>query len=334
MTERNYVELKPIKETTEDFEACERRIKELFKAEIYFPLLASLTLTKTTLTNEDEENALIAALRSGRITFYRGAFAGKFNAAISKELKRLGARFDKRTATFKILVSELPMEVRHTISASEYRFIEKMAGIDRKLAQIVPEQIAAKLKVADLFDRTLWKTDQAFRQSVKGITVSPELPPEQRKKIADEWQQNMELWIKDFTEKEIVQLRTNLQKAIYSGNRYESTISTIQKSYGVSANKAKFLARQETSLLMTKFKQTRYQAAGVNEYKWGRVAGTPAHPVRPRHKELAAASERGTIYRWDAPPVSTAPGEPERRNNPGQDYNCRCFAKPIVRFTK
>jgi SPP1 gp7 family putative phage head morphogenesis protein len=95
----------------------------------------------------------------------------------------------------------------------------------------------------------------------------------------------------------------------------------------VSANKAKFLARQETSLMTTKLKETRYREAGVNEYKWKTVAGSKLHPVRPSHKIL-----EGRIFRWDDPPITTPPGEAVRRNNPGQDYNCRCFAQPIVRF--
>ena len=163
--------------------------------------------------------------------------------------------------------------------------------------------------------------------SIKNITVGPQLTKEQAARIADEWQTNMKLWVKDFTEKEILKLRKDVKSSVFTGNRYESMVSKIQKSYGVSANKAKFLARQETSLLMTKFKETRYKDVGVNEYEWRCVAGSKNHPVRPAHKKL-----EGLRFSWDNPPITTAPGEPVRRNNPGQDYNCRCFAKPIVRF--
>ena len=62
----------------------------------------------------------------------------------------------------------------------------------------------------------------------------------------------------------------------------KNEIGAIQKSYGVTANKAKFLARQETKLLTTTLKEVRYVDAGVTKYKWKSVTGTAAHPVRPR----------------------------------------------------
>ncbi len=108
------------------------------------------------------------------------------------------------------------------------------------------------------------------------------------------------------------------------GYRYETLVAEIQKSYGISQRKAKFLARQETSLLMSKFKQVRYQEAGSNEYIWDCVAGSSAHPVRHFH-----LLNRGKIFRWDTGAPINANGD---RKNPGQDYNCRCFAKPIIRF--
>jgi SPP1 gp7 family putative phage head morphogenesis protein len=321
---RKVIELQPIKETTEDFDRLESRIKELFKRTIYYPLLAELKISKSTLKNDND--ALLEALRSGRITFSRGQFTGRFDASISKELRKLGAKWDN--GVFRIAKTSLPRSVKQAISTSEVRFVEKMAQLDKKLAQVVPEQVAEQLKSADLFDRTLWKTDKNLKASMKNISVAPELTVERRKRIAEEWQNNMQLWIKNFTEEQIVELRKKIQKNVFSGNRYHSVIQTIQKSYGVSANKAKFLARQETSLLMTKFKESRYTDAGVMEYKWGCVAGTAKHPVRPAHKIL-----EGKVFRWDDPPITTSPGEPARRNNPGEDYNCRCFAKPIVRFS-
>ncbi len=326
------VQLRPIKETSHDYEALERRLKELFRKLIYEPLVKEFDVNKTVLANAYGDNALIDAIKSGRITYYRGTFSGRLNAAISKQLRDLGASWDRKTGTFKAQLASLPVEVRTAVYESEGRFAKKLAAVDKKLAQILPEEIADRFKATDIFDRTLYKTDTQFQASVRGITVAPQLTPERRKKIADEWQNNMQLYIKDFTEKEIKELRTKMQKTVFAGNRYESAIETIQESYGVSTRKAKFLARQETSLLMTKFKESRYQDAGVNEYRWVAVAGTKLHPTRPAHKALADQSKKGKIYRWDQPPNTAEPGEPARYNNPGQDYNCRCTAIPIVRF--
>ncbi len=312
--------LPPIKESTEDYEAVEEEIKRLFKLEIYFPLLKEFYMSRATLRNSLQD--LASALNDGKITFSRGVFSGKFSANVSKELKKLGATFDRKTSSYRILQADLPYEIRHAISSSEIRFTEKLSRIDEKLAAVTPESLAEKLNVSKHFDRALWKVNKDFNSSVEGIAIPVNLSPEQRKRIAAEWSKNMQLWIKDFAEKEILDLRANMQKTVFSGNRFASAVKTIQESYGVTANKAKFLARQETSLLMTKFKQTRYQEAGVNYYIWGCVTGTSKHPVRPLHKK-----NEGKIFRWDSPPVVDEQGN---RKNPGQDYNCRCFARPVV----
>lgn len=316
------VELKPIKESSEDFDAIEKAIIVLFKTEIYLPLIKALGLSKKTLQNS--MNDLLDAIVTGRIEFYRGAFTGRFNSSTSKELKRLGAQWDRKQGSWKIPLSSLPIDVRNTISLSASRFEQKLASIDRKLSQILPAEVADKLKIEKMFDQTLFKTDNEFRQSVKQISVAPALSSEQRKKISEEWTTNMKLWIKDWTEKEIVKLRKDVQARVFTGNRYEGIAKTIEKSFDVSQNKARFLARQETSLLMTKFKETRYTDIGINEYRWGCVAGSSNHPVRPIHKSL-----EGKVFSWNNPPIVDDKGN---RKNPGEDYNCRCFARPIVRF--
>lgn len=327
------IELKPIKESTEEYDAIEAKIKALFKREIYLPLLREFSINGKALRNSIED--LKKAIQSGRLTFNQGKFSGKLNATLSQELRSVGAKWNKISKCYSIRLEDLPLEVRLAISGSEYKFLDKIRQIDAKLSQVIPEELASRLKIENLFDRTLWKVESQFQKSVKNLTIAPKLTEDQAKRIASEWQTNMHYWIKNFTEEQIVKLRKDMQKSVYAGNRYGSAIKSIQDSYQVTANKAKFLARQETALLMTKHKEVRYQEAGVNEYKWRSVAGTPAHPVRPRHKALSDASQiHHEIFRFDDPPITSEPGTPERRNNPGADFNCRCTSVPVVRFKK
>lgn len=318
------IELPPIKESSEDFEQLEAALTELFKKNIYYPLLKSLKTPQKVLNSK---STLLDAIRSGRITYNKGQFSGRFNASISKELKQAGARWDRRTGTFRLPKSSLPIDLRNAISVSQGAFLAKIADLDKKLTQIFPAAFAESFNSAKFFDTALFKVDKDFRANVEKITVAPKLTRAQSKKITQEWQENFERYIKDFTQKEIKQLRRDIRKSVMQGDRYGSLVGTIQKSYGVSRNKAKFLARQETGLLMAKFKETRYTQIGSMEYKWGCVAGSPKHPVRTWHKSL-----EGKIFRWDDPPITTGPGEPIRKNNPGEDFNCRCFARPIIRI--
>lgn len=324
------IELPPIKESIHDFDGVEKVIAELFRHEIYLPLLKSLSLSSFTLKNSQDD--LLRAIQSGRLTFNRGTFSGRFNSTLTRELRKLGAKWDRKQGTFKVPLSSLSSEVKSAISLSTARFEEKLNRIDEKLSRVVPEELASKLKIQKLFDKTLWETEKDFQKSVKGITIAPKLTPEQARRISAEWENNLQLYIKDFTEKETKELRTQMKETVFAGDRYGSVIKTISDSYGVSMRKAKFLARQETALLMTKYKQTRYQESGIDEYHWYHVTGSPKHPVRPIHKQLGDAKEKDgskKIYRWSDPPIVDSQGN---RKNPGQDYGCRCSARPFVRF--
>lgn len=327
------VELLAIREVFKDYDAIEHHILAVFRELFYRPLLAEVGLSYSedeVLKNaKKEEDELIDALRTGKVVFSFGKFHGKFSARVTKELRELGAKWDAKTSTFKLNLSQIPPSLKMVIYASEARIEVQMKRLDDKVAQILPAKIADAIKVSDMLDTNLWKLDKRIQKTLEGVTVSPTLTPEQRRKIADEWQDNLRFWIKDFTADEIVRLRERIQRNTYRGLRRDQVEQAIKRSFGVTANKAKFLARQETSLLMAKVKETRYRDAGVNEYKWRCVAGSPKHPVRPAHKKLD-----GTIQRWDDPPVTTSLSEPTRRNNPGQDYNCRCTAIPVVRFKK
>lgn len=342
----NLIELPPIKETKKDFEDLEAELRKHWRATLFAPLLKELGLPQSTLKNAAMAgNALLEALNSGRVTFNRGVFSGKFNSDVSRDLRTLGARWDKKSSTYKIGLNDLPIEVRHAVSASEFRFKQTLSRIDAKLAKLVPAEIADSLQVSKFFDASLFKVDKDFRKNVEKITVAPQLSPEGRKKIADEWQNNMRLWVKDWTESEITKLRKDVQKAVFAGDRHGSMIKTIQKSFGVSADKAKFLARQETGLLMAKFKETRYTEAGINEYRWGCVHmphdKNPAQHT-PGNVRYSHGILEDKIFRWDNPKEVDDFGrlkpngvsKPGNGLNPGQDYNCRCFARPVLRRQK
>jgi len=324
------ISLRAIAGVPVEFEHVEAEIKRIFREILYHPILKLLNFTELApkIMANASKTPLQDALASGRVTFSRGMFLGRFSAAVSKELKAIGATWDRKALGFRLPLAEVPYAVRGAISASTARFNKRLAQVDALLRKNLPEEISGMVQVSELFDRSLWRVDKAVADTLKGITVPPQLTPERRRKIADEWQNNLQLWIKDFTAEEIVSLRKSVEKTVYSGSRRDAVIRSIQKSYGVSARKAKFLARQETNLLLTKFKESRYIDSGVHEYTWRCVVGSKNHPVRPSHKILD-----GKTFRWDDPPITTEPGQPVRRNNPGQDFECRCAAIPKVTFT-
>lgn len=307
----------------------------LFRREIYHPLLEAIGLKRTALSNSID--VLFAAITSGRIQFDRGKFSGKFTAAISREMRALGAKWNKQSDTWDIPINKMPPDLRVAVAGSESRFDIVLDRLNEKLQQIFPEKIADLFQGEKLFDTALWRLDQKIGQSIKGITVAPDLTKQGRAEIARDYTKNMQLYIQDFTHKEISKLRGQIQEKAFAGNRYDAIQKMIQRSYDVSANKAKFLARQETSILMAKFKKARYTEAGLDSYVWGCV--NMPHDKTPKQHTVGNVRYshghlEGKTFRWDSPPVTTNPGQPSRKNNPGEDYGCRCFARPVVRFDK
>ena len=316
--------LKPVRVSTKDFDELEKRIKELFKKEIYLPILAELLPNASKVLKNSIDDDLLEAIRSGQIVFYRGKFSGKFNARISRAIRERGGKYNRKTKTFDVRLSQLPLEFRMAISSTADRFSRVIYAVQKKITEMLPEKIADSLKSADLFDSTLYKTNLAIEETMKGFIVGPDLTKEMRAKIAEEYSFNMQKYIQEWTGNEIINLRKVVEKHVFDGKRNSDLAKKIERRYGVAASKAKFLARQETHLLMSKFKESRYTGAGSHEYIWTNVVGSPAHPVRPMHKILD-----NTIQRWDDPPITDEKGS---RNHPGEDYNCRCYPRAIVRF--
>lgn len=117
-----------------------------------------------------------------------------------------------------------------------------------------------------------------------------------------------------------------------AGERVETLREKILDRFDVSKSRADLIARDQVLKLNGQITKERQQSAGITEYIWTtsgdeRVRGNPA---LKRHGGADHYSLNGQTFRWDAPPV-TNPDTGET-NNPGQDYQCRCVAMPILSF--
>jgi SPP1 gp7 family putative phage head morphogenesis protein len=100
------------------------------------------------------------------------------------------------------------------------------------------------------------------------------------------------------------------------GTKAGSMIKQIQKIGKTTTQRAKLIARDQSSKLNSALSQQRQQNLGVEEYVW-RTSGDER--VRHSHK-----SKNGKVFRWDKPPKDTG--------HPGQDIQCRCVAQPIIKI--
>lgn len=315
-------QLEPIIVKPENYENLEKTISKFWIELFYKPILDIIKSQSDFLVNDN--NIIKEALLKGTIQFVDGSFSGNFNSKITKELKRLGANFDKRTGRFNIKATKLPLDIQSMLTISRLKF-EKMNNlvlgyVDNIDESIINFSIGELPLKKDYLDITS-DLDKEFNKTTASLALNFKMKQNIAENLANNYSENMKLYIKSWTEENILKLREQVYKNTFEGFRAENLIKIIQDNYDVSLNKAKFLARQETSLLTSKFREERYTDAGINEYKW-RMRG---FHTREDHKLL-----NGKIFTWSNPPITNR--KTGERNHPGEDYNCFCTAIPIVRF--
>lgn len=100
------------------------------------------------------------------------------------------------------------------------------------------------------------------------------------------------------------------------GQRYTQIAEELQKQLDVTEGRAKFIARDQMAKLNASITEAKQTALGIKEYEWV-TAGDER--VRESHRE-----KNGQTFLWSNPPDDTG--------HPGEDYNCRCIARPIIKF--
>ena len=103
---------------------------------------------------------------------------------------------------------------------------------------------------------------------------------------------------------------------ILSLSNDEATVR-IQRALKVSESRARFWARDQALKFNAGVTRQRAKGVGLDRYEW-----VTTGVARPDHADL-----EGQIFSFDSPPVTNANGD---RNNPGEDYNCRCVALLVV----
>lgn len=309
--------LKPIILSPSYYSGVESEIQSFFDSEIFRPLFRVINRPMEELLND--KDPLLEAIRQGHLYHADGSFYGTFNATLSRRLRDLGARFNSVTKTFTLDKNKIPAELRTAQAVADNKFDELRRSLVYVIDEMDIDQAYQKYGFTEKYEAALERMDKKFHETVAGITIPPSFTPEQKKIIAHDYSNNLRLYIKKWSANSIITLREDVTQNALIGHRAENMVKMIQGEYGVSRRKARFLARQETSLLMSKFREVRYKDVGIQKYRW---SGINDGRERPDHIAL-----NGTLQRFDSPPIVDK--KTGRRGNPGEDYECRCTARPV-----
>lgn len=315
-------ELSPLKLERRHYEAIEKAIRDHIIREIIEPLAEVVKLPIDEIRKNAKGDSLIDAITRGEIQYVDDHFEGRFSARTSKALKGMGARWDRLHGWWSIPRHKLTMDLNAAIGTSQSRFKLVVDRFRARLESLVPKDIAARLSLDKVIDPALRRMELDWRESSKALSLKVDMTPEQKKFIREKYTNNVKLKIQGWSEGEVRRLRERVQKSVNQGFRAETLVKAIKERKKVSESKARFLARNETSIMMANFREARYRAAGVQRYRWQCAKGSSAHPVREFHQALD-----GSLQSWSSPPIIDRNGN---RKHPGQDYNCRCIAIPVL----
>jgi len=290
-----------------------------FWNDVFFNFLEKIN--EAPVLNSDE--TIYNAMLTGKLIYEDGKFKPKtrFSNAISKELEKMGAKF--RNGTFHLSANKLPVRVQEAQAQVRIHNQNKHKEMMSYLTNVQENLafITSKIEFEKEVKAIGKSLDGQFAKSMKVVNVVPmELDSFQLNEIAKNYTYNLDYYIKKWTGDEIIKLRQGIQQLVSKGYRIDEVAKFIQKEKGIGERKAKFLARQETKLLVAEYTKNRYLKEGVTQYRWSTVMDGRE---RKLHAEL-----NGRIFSWDNPPIIDAhTGE---RGNPSQTYNCRCKAIPII----
>lgn len=271
--------------------------------------------------NSDE--VIYNAMLTGKVIYDNRKFTPKtkFSNAMAKELEAIGAKY--KNGAYHLPANKLPVRIQEAWSKvrinnqNKYKEIMKYLDGVRENLEFITSKIDFESEV-----KAIGKSlDGQFAKSMKTINVVPmELTTYQLNEIAKNYTYNLDYYIKKWTADEIIKLREGMTEMVSNGYRINEVAKFIQKQKAVSERKAKFLARNETKLLVAEYTKNRYKSEGVTQYRWSTVMDGRE---RKLHAEL-----NGKIIDYDNPPIIDA--TTGQRGHAGETYNCRCRQIPVI----
>jgi len=131
--------------------------------------------------------------------------------------------------------------------------------------------------------------------------------------------------ISTLSQRHVNEVRGIVARGVREGLTAEAVREQIRARVGKTTANLKLIARDQVSKLNGKLTELRQREVGIERYTWRtamdeRVRGRPGgrYPTAtPSHWD-----KEGEVYSWDDPPADTG--------HPGADYQCRCYAEPIL----
>ena len=302
----------------------EKALLSYFYEGIFKPLFEGVSLkAKNAL-----EDVITQALLKGSIVYEQNGFKAldKFTNAQSRLLEKWGAIWDKWSKSYKLPYSKLPQHILIAIAANRNLTQQKVDFV-KKFLETLQENWESAVDTMVFHDEVRTVLDDAgneIKKTVKNINVIDfELSEGQKEEISKTYTNNIRYYVKQFGDERIPIMRQKVQELVINGSRMVDVEKMLNNEFRIFGNKAKFLAQNETNIMLAELKKVEYQGMGFDKFIWRTITDGRE---RELHRHL-----NGRVFRYDDPPIIDL--RTGQRGLPGQTYNCRCEAIPYTENT-
>lgn len=322
------MELEPIKYKKEYEMLISREIIAWFWENIFKECLRILKAD----TVYNDTNIIISAIQRGMLYYQNGAFyskTGHFGSKLSIELEKLGAKFSKYRKAYLLDKKLMPVEILGAIDMGKAKLVNKVVLIQAFLTQQLKTLKEKKIAFGNIVNKIMTNLQERVYQNAKKKQIeliTPKLNDFTKNEIAERYTNNLNFWIKNWTEDEdfnnvtIPKMRNAIGKMVIDGKSVKDVENYILSSFTKCKRHAQFLARNETAIATTSYLQAKYRQEGFEWFRWHtNLDGRE----RPLHRKL-----HNQVFRFDNPPVIDE--RTGQRGLPAETYNCRCTFSPVA----
>ena len=238
---------------------------------------------------------------------------GDFNSYISKELRDLGFTYDKNKKGFVGIIPNDILKICEELRMKNKRFIYDLDDYLNTYLQNLESSIdTINIDYSPMIEDYKEQLINSFeRFNIKSSFLTTD--------INNNYINNSKLFIKNMLFEETTKMRNELRELVEQGASNKSISQYLQDNYKMTQKRSLFIARQESSLLLSEYSKQQYLNNGIKKYIW---STSNDERVRKLHREL-----NNTIQEFNNPPIDDTNG---KRHNPGENFNCRCVAIPIL----
>lgn len=229
-------------------------------------------------------------------------FATELGEILGKALRPAIARARSREERQDAVDAQATSEIARILGSVRIEILRRVS--DRRIVTLL-ERLAKQISDANAADLA----------EVLGISIRDE--PAGVASVLEAWRNENARLIKSIAEDLLDEVQEIVTASVERGTRVETLAKQIEERFRVSRSRAKLIARDQTAKANSQLTKLRHEAAGVERYRW---SSSQDERVRPAHRRM-----NRTVHRWDDPPLVDG-----RRVHPGEDYQCRCVAIPIL----